>query len=289
MATAKRAETAQEFKEKYGKKRFTSSNAGMIVLYNYAYAAYQVNEGAKAGEIQRLFNSTVKNGGRSRYVENAITRIHTEEDLKRYNAFVHLQNWTETTFRTAVFMRNSLQSTIDNYYNIAAAIISAEEVAKALGDKADDPQVSMWLSSLMIDNFTPQKNGGGIHILRRNITLALRYLNAYNTFISIIASAVKVPEFTIFQVKMENVTRAIQILNEMLSELTSTITEHRGTEDVYLAETLKAFNPVEEEAEPIPEDNIKKSKDIISTICLKGTKTWMGAFFALYAGYWRQT
>lgn len=287
MAKTERAETAQELKEKYGSKRFSPSNAWRIVLYNYVYAAYQVEEGAKTGEIKQLYSGSLKRG-RTRTAQDVIARIDRAEDMLRYNAFVHLQEWTENAFKTAVFMRNALKSVISDYYNITSSIISAEEVVKALGDKAEEPQVSLWLSTLTIGGYGSQGHKDGILALRRNITLALRYLKAYNTFIEMIASAVKVPEFTVFKVDTKITDNNLLDLNEALSALVSLIRERRGTEDEYLNDTLTAFEPVETEAEPIPERNIEKSEAIISVLCQQGYKTWTSAFTALYAGYWRQ-
>lgn len=287
MAKTERAETAQELKEKYGSKRFSSSNAWRVVLYNYVYAAYQVEEGAKTGEIKQLYSGSLKRG-RTRSAKDIIARIDRTEDMLRYNAFVHLQEWTENAFKTAVFMRNALKSVISDYYNITASIISAEEVVKALGSKAEEPQVSLWLSTLTIGGYGSQGHKDGILALRRNITLALRYLKAYNTFIEMIASAVKVPEFTVFKVDTKSTDEGLLSLNEALSTLVSLIRERRGAEDEYLNDTLTAFEPVETEAEPIPERNIEKSEAIISVLCQQGYKTWTSAFSALYAGYWRQ-
>ena len=283
----KRAETVEEFKEKYGKKRFTSSTAWRIVLYNYVYAAYQIEEGAKTGEIQKLYNSSLKKGG-VHPSKDVIARISTNEDMLRYNAFVHLQEWTENAFKTAVFMRNALKSVIADYYNITASIIAAEELAKVLGSKAEEPKVSLWLSTLTLDNYAPQTHGAGINALRRNITLALRYLKAYNTFIEMVAAAVDMPEYTVFKVNTQNTNNGLLELNEALSALVSLTNENREAEAEYLKETLKAFDPIEIEPEPIPEGNIKKADAIISVLCRQGFKTWTSAFSALYAGYWRQ-
>lgn len=283
-----RAETAEELKAKYGKKRFSSSNAWKIVLFNYVYAAYQIDEGAKTGEIEQLYSSKLQRG-RTRSAQDIVAKIDSLEDMLRYNSFVHLQEWTEDAFKTTVFMRNALRSVISDYYNIASSLIAAEELVEALGDKAEDPKVSLWLSILTVEHYSPQKHGDVIYTLRRNITLALRYIKAYNTFIDMIASAVNMPEFTIFKVDTQGTDTNLSELNEKLSALVSTVHDHRGLEDEYLNETLlKAFSPIEREADPIPDANIKKSAAIISALCQYGNKSWTSAFAALYAGYWRQ-
>lgn len=287
MAITGRAETAQELKEKYGRKRFTSSNAWRIVLYNYVYAAYQIEEGAKAGEIKQLYSASLKKG-HTRSAQNIIAKIDCAEDMNRYNAFVHLQEWTENAFKTAVFMRNALKSVISDYYNISASIIAAEELSHTLGSKAKEADVVLWLSSLSIYRYSPQAHGNNIYALRRNITLALRYLKAYNTFIEMIASAVKVPEYTVFKVDTQSTNEGLSALNDILSTLVSTLREYNKKENEYLNETLKAFEPVETEADPIPESNIRKSEAIISALCQYGHKSWTGAFSTLYSGYWRQ-
>lgn len=287
MAMAKRAETAQELKEKYGNKRFSSSTAWKIVLYNYIYAAYQIEEGAKTGEIKQLYSGNLTRR-RTRTIQDIIARIDRNEDLLRYNAFVHLQEWTQNAFVTAVFVRNGLALTISNYHNIAASIISAEELSEVLGSKAEESEASLWLSNLTIDRYGDQAEKDEILALRRNITLALRHIKAYNTFIEIIASAVKIPEFTVFKVDTKLTNESLIKLNDALSALVSLIQERKGTENEYINNTLTAFRPVETEAEPIPDQNIKKSNAIISVICQQGYKTWTSAFSALYAGYWRQ-
>lgn len=287
MAKTERANTAQEVKEKYGNKRFSSSNAWRIVLYNYVYAAYQIEEGAKSGEIKQLYSGNLHKG-RARSAQDIIARIDRAEDMLRYNAFVHLQEWTENAFKTTVFMRNALKSVISNYYDIASSIIAAEAISKALGSKAEELSVSLWLSTLTIDHYAPQTDGESIYSLRRNIALALRYIYAYNTFIEMVSAAVNIPEFTVFKVDTQSTDEGLLMLNEALCTLVSRIHEHRGTDNAYLNEALKAFEPVETEAEPIPERNIEKSKAIISILCQQGRKTWTSAFSALYAGYWRQ-
>ena len=54
-----KAETAEEFREKYAKKRFTSSTAGRSIIYSYLYWGYLKNEGLSNEELiaQPLYNA----------------------------------------------------------------------------------------------------------------------------------------------------------------------------------------------------------------------------------------
>lgn len=288
MATAKRAETAKEFKEKYGNKRFTSSNAWRIVIFNYIYTAYQIEEGIPGAEAEELYPGHFQKGrSRSRSAQDIVARIDRQEDALRYNAFVHLQQWTETAFRENVFLRNNLFSVIRGLFSISSSIIVSEQITTDLGNRAEESDIFSSLAVLSLKNHLSQSNANGIRSMKRNITLAIRHITAYNRFIELVASAMKIPEFTVFQVEMANIQTAIQEINKNFSLLTTTIQERIETEDG-IREALTVFEPIEEEPDPIPESNIKKTKDLIFNLCQYGRNTWTNAFSALCRGYWRQ-
>lgn len=289
-----KAETAEEFKAKYGKKRFTSSSAGKSIIYAYLYWGYLKNEGLSNEELisQPLYKD----------IEAIRSKVATVEDARLYNHYLMLEEWLGNAFETALFMRNGVNSVLSHFYSIASGAIAGEELRSALGAQADEGNVALWLSLLSVDSIRPTTSSYDMALtLRRNIEKGLRYLNVYNTLIEIIGTEIQIPELVLFQVDMSATYDSIARLNEALSLLRDAISKRETVPDEQaittappaftekaLKATLEAFREVSPYAPPIPETNIKATERYIRDNILNGNRAWTNLFVILSSDYWRR-
>lgn len=271
MATAKKAETAQEFLDKYRRKRLTDSTAAKCYLYNYLYWAYLTNE---KKPIDYLKDRVFKDEGK---IWDILMAHPYPEALYRF--YSGLCVWLNTAFESAVLMRNSLNEFLLYYSDIASTTIAGESLRYELGDKAHNGKVALWLATLSADQFRPtgmsyHKIIGLRYSLRSNIENYLRYINVYNTLIETMGEMIEVPELTIYQVDTHTVDGLITQLNETLETLRYAINKREVVSDEEaqassfpppftpkeMEETLKAFAPIDDKAPPIPDANIKAVK-----------------------------
>lgn len=288
----KRAETAEEFREKYGRKRFTSSTAGKGVILAYSYWAYLRKEGLSNAELiaQPLYKDM-----------NAIrAKVETVEDARLYNQYLQLEAWLAEGFEAALFMRNGLRSVLAHFYSITSGAIAGEELRDALGAQADEDKVALWLSLLSVDNLRPTTSTYETALtLRQNIENGLQYLKVYNTLITIIAAEIEIPELVIFQMDMQPVNELITDLNEALDLLRGAIDKRATVPDEQALTTapplfterakratLEAFREVSPDAPPIPEENIRATERYIRDNILHGSKAWQNLFTQLSNNYW---
>lgn len=299
MATAKRAETAQELREKYQRKRLSPSTAAQYYLYNYLFWAYLKNE---QKPIDYLRDRVLKDDTR---VYDTLGRDHIAggNAVELYRIYGDLCEWLNSAFESAVLMRNSLLDYIKLFYNEVATAIAGENLRRALGDQAQDDKIALWLRTLTVDALRPTDlNYHDKILLRQRIERNLCYLNAYDTLIEIIAKQIKVPELTFLQVDMSAVIRWIGRLNEALEALREEIGKREVVPDgeaqpslsppftpKELEETLKAFEDVSYTAPPIPKENLQHAENHVKTILSASSNfTWSGAFGAISKDYWRR-
>ena len=287
-------ETAEEFKEKYGRKRFNSSNAGKSLIYSYLYWGYLKNEGMSNDEL--LKNPLYKD------INEIRAKVTNVDDAYIYNQYLRLEEWVGSAFETALFMRNATKSVLSHFHNIVTDVIYGESLREALGAKADEASISIWLSNMSIDSIRPTESSYQTVLnLRENIEYGLRYLNVYNTLIALIAKEIEIPELVLFQVNMRVINDGIGQLNDVLTclredigkreivsdEQTETAYAPKLTQKVYEV-MLEAFRNVSPDAPPIPAANIKATEyAIIDTVCVKG-KAWTNLFLVLCRNYWRR-
>lgn len=287
-----RAETAEEFKAKYGRKRFTSSTAGKGVILAYTYWAYLRKEGLSNAELisQPLYKDI-----------NALRdKVETMEDARLYNQYLQLEAWLAEAYSAALFMRNGLRSVLAHFYSIASGAIAGEELRNALGAQADEGKVALWLSLLSVDNLRPTASTYEAALtLRQNAENGLQYLNVYNTLITIIAAEIGIPELVIFQMDMQPVNELITDLNEALELLRGHISKREVVADeealkthpprfteCAMSATLEAFREVSPDAPPIPEENIRATERYLRDNILHGSKAWQNLFTQLSNNYW---
>lgn len=290
------AQTAAEIKEKYGRKRFSSGTAGLCPLIEFIYRNSQLNEGKPRDQLEYL------------YQNNASSKVEGEIDALRYQTYVNLINWIVSAMETSVSVRNSLMFLQSSYYQTIRTIIAGENLRQNLGEKALDTNVWIWLYPLTLQGYTPQEESYHRIIKKRAfMESSYRYMNAYNTFIELIGEAFNVPEITLFKVDMYQVTDAIPVINEALSYIQDGIADLRNEEAIpdkrghitpenidkftpeYLAETLKAFAPLMETLEPIPEANLSKVKNALSSFGRsENFINWITLFTDMTRGYWRR-
>lgn len=293
----KRAENSEEFRAKYGRKRFTSSNAGKAHIYAYIYWGLLKIEGLSNEEV--VAHPLYKN------LSSMSDKLKTYEEFNQYNAYIHLEEWIGNAFETAVFMRNATKSVIAHFYSIASGAIAGEELRNALqdlGTQVDTSNVALWLSALSVDSIRPTSGSyQTVIVLRENIDKGLRYLNVYNTLIQMIADAIEIPELDIFKASLTPIERVASKLNEALEPLRYLIKERKTvpneqalttapplfTESA-LEATLEAFRDISMDAPPIPEDNIKYTERNLRAFVLRGVKEWSILFTILSRDYWRR-
>jgi len=291
----KRAETAEEFKEKYGRKRFTSSTAGKGVILAFTYWAYLRKEGLSNAELltQPLYGDI-----------NALrAKVKTEKDARLYNRYLQLETWLIESSDATLFMHNSLKSVLVHLHSIVAGALAGEELRNALGAQADKGNVAPWLSLLSVDNLKPTLGSyEAVLTIRQNVESGLQYLKAYNTLIIIIAAEIEIPELVIFQMDMQPVNELITDINKALDLLRGYISKRevvadeealkthppRFTERIMSA-TLEAFRDVSPDAPPIPEENIRATERYLRDNILHGNKPWKNLLTQLTNNYWWRT
>lgn len=285
-----KAETAEEFKAKYGKKRFTAANAGKALIYRFIYWTYLKNEGMPNEEIaaQPLYN-----------MENIRRKPETVKDALQYNVYVHLQEWLTNAFDSAVYIRNATDGAISHFYTIVADAIAGENLRTALGEAIHEDKVALWLSALSVDGLRPTKNAYIItQGLRDNIDTGLRYLNVYNTLIALIGKEIEIPEFTVFQVNTSNTKDSIERLNAALTLLRDEISNRTKEKAVpaispaftskEMEATLEAYREISPNVPQIPVDNVTDTEHNLKAFVLEGSKAWTNLFSILSKDYYRR-
>jgi signal transduction histidine kinase len=281
------SQTAEEYRNRYGKKHFTSKTAPKAVLYSFLYECFLQGE---KKPILPLYPDIV----------SIRDKVETYEDMDSWNGYLNLIEWQRSAFNTAVFMRNALQSNLSDLDHMARNLIAAEELRGKLKSTDLSEDSRLWLYSLTIEAYTPQSGGGIIETLRKNIEAGLRYMKAYNTFMALIAEELKAPEYTIQKVLMLRVEDALEGVNEALSLLRE-VTERERAEEAqgtsagiltqwtpeYFRETMKLFEPVGENLPPIPEETVQDARRRIKEGVKKGQYSWYTAFFRFSTKYWR--
>lgn len=288
-----KAETAEEFKAKYGKKRFTAANAGKALIYRFIYWTYLKNEGMTNEEIaaQPLYN-----------MDNIRRKPETLKDALQYNVYVSLQEWLTNAFDSAVYIRNATDGAISHFYTIVADAIAGENLRAALGEAIHEDKVALWLSALSVDGLRPTKSAYNLALsLRANIDTGLRYLNVYNTLIDMIGKEIEIPEFTVFQVNISNTKDSIERLNAALALLRDEISNRGVVPDgeavpaispaftpKEMEATLEAYREVSPDVPPIPVDNVTYTERNLRAFVLEGSKAWTNLFSILSKDYYRR-
>lgn len=288
-----KAETAEEFKAKYGKKRFTAANAGKALIYRFIYWTYLKNEGMTNEEIaaQPLYN-----------MDNIRRKPETLKDALQYNVYVSLQEWLTNAFDSAVYIRNATDGTISHFYTIVADAIAGENLRAALGEAIHEDKVALWLSALSVDGLRPTKSAYNLALsLRANIDTGLRYLNVYNTLIDMIGKEIEIPEFTVFQVNISNTKDSIERLNAALALLRDEISNRGVVPDgeavpaispaftpKEMEATLETYREVSPDVPPIPVDNVTYTERNLRAFVLEGSKAWTNLFSILSKDYYRR-
>lgn len=274
--------TAEEFKEKYSKKRFSSHTAPKAVMYSFLYDIYQQGEG---GVKEALYPD----------IGGIQSKVETYEDMDTWNGYLNLIEWQRSAFNTAVFLRNALQSNISEYNRLAASLVSAENLRAELRDTQLTETATLFLSNLTLEAYSPQADGYSVDILRKNIEGGLRYMTAYNTFVRLIAEEAKTPEYVRLKVTMKGVQESLNEVNRALAILTEVAYRERAEEPgifsswtpEYLQETLRAFEPVGKDIPPVPEDKIREAREGIRRGVKKGQYSWYTLYRRYSSQYWR--
>jgi len=280
------AQTVEEFREKYGNKRFSSKTAPKSLLYSFLFDIEQLNDGGIKGSL--YFD-----------MEKIKRQVNTVEDMNTWNAYLNLIEWQRSAFNTAVFMRNTLRSCLSDYHHMITSIIAGEEIRREVQGEQTTAFTS-FLHSLTLESYDPQSDGHYVVLtLRKNIEAALLYMNAYNSFMDILADFTKTPEYTLLKVTMGETLDALRSVNEELDCLRKSVAENREPEIKaakdgkawpleYLQETMKAFAPVGVDIPPMPEGKKKTAKDRIKRDFSRLRLSWHSVFTSYASDYWRR-
>lgn len=286
--TQKRAETAAEFREKYGGKRFTSGTAGKAVLWSFLYTYYQYNEVKNTVPVEPLYPN----------IQKITEKISNVDDMNLFNAYLLFTEWQRGAFTSAILMRNGLNATISDYITPVKSLIAGEHLMDALRENPISGEAALWLEALTLNEYTSDDDGGKrIKLLRRNIYTGLRYVKAYNDFVALIAEEMKTPEITFLQVDMQGITSSLKVLNDALELLRDTVLETRtGDQGALplvpmssdtLRETMQLFRPIGEGLPPIPEEVVQEVKDRYGRTFKTGSLSWSSLFSYYSEDYWR--
>ncbi len=283
------AQTVAEFREKYGRKRFSTKTAPKSLLYSFLYDLIEINEGAARDDLYPDMESIKR-------------QVKTYEDMNVWNAYIALIEWQRSAFNTAVFMRNSLSSCLSDYKNVVTSIIAGEHIRREVKGEQTEA-FTLFLHTLTLEAYTPQSDGHYvIATLRNNIEAALLYMSAYNTFMDVLADFTKTPEYTFLKVDMWSALDALASLNEALALLREDAEEYRKPEIIaaqnagdnsawpiaYLEETMKGFAPIGEDLPPMPEAKKKEAMDRLKRT-FGSIHLSMHSIFTRYASeYWRR-
>lgn len=306
--STKPALTAGAFKAKYGRRRFTSSTAGKAVILNDIYRRYQLmnplvvmkSEDKETGtHVTRLKRPQVLYGNM-----DEITSKITLETVDAFEGYQTILNWTGHTTTNMVILSNSLKYNLMYLYDTAANIMAAEELRHVLKKTGglDNDHIYIWLRKLTIDEYTEQGDyHHGIEQLRNNIESNLRRIQAYNTYIKLIADIIEIPEFvTAYKVDMENAESIIDSVNRVLASLQDTIANYLAEEPEdqykgqyahighyspeYMESSMDIFRPIEVKPPEVEEELLQRAvNDIKQIIAAPRIKPNMNPCFEYFA------
>ena len=297
MASAKKAKTAQELKEKYQKKRLTPDTAAKYYLYNYLYWMYLINENKEVNALKdKVLNDDTP-------VYNLLLNPQSGgKALALYNIYGNLCEWFNTAFDSAVLMRNTLRDYIMMFASEALFLsrrgimgVAAENIKKILErqeqERETDMRVSVWINVFTDKHRNEPNKQLFLSIPREGIERNLRYLNAYNTLVSIISKQIKVPELTLLQVDMDGVDSGLRNLNDSLKTAREALIKREAglSEKKEIEAALKYLAPVPGKAPPIPQENLSQAENTVKTILsTQSNFTWSMAFKLISLEYWRR-
>ena len=271
--------TAEAFREKYLHKRFNSSNAPKAIMYQFLYECYLLDEGK---EVAALYPD----------ISKIQAKVKTYEDAEAWTGYLNLIEWQRSAFNTAVFMRNSLLLSMQSMDNLIRTLVAGENLRNEVTGEQTEV-FNIWLEHLTIEACKAQEGGAySLNLLRKNIEAGIRYMTAYNTFMSLIAKALDTPEYKNMQVTMGNVWHILAKLNTGLDGLRATITRCRaegvaGWTPETFQETIAAFRPIGDRVPPVPKDRIEYALDGIKAGVKKYAYSWHGLYFHYSTKYWR--
>lgn len=255
MKKAEGAKTAQELKEKYGKKRYNPQNIWLAYMAQYLYGLYLRNEGVtfeeQKDEKYNLFNR------HTRIKHAQILATLDGDNLKQYHYYDSTLSWVIEKFRYAVLVRDS---TVRDFLAFGLLLKDTLSAEKTL-DKAREAHIDSGITQELADDLSIKAYREGSQRYRALdmydtiITANLKYIFMYNTYIEILSKCAGVPELTIFKVSVDSVEESREDVNGFIKELRK---EAGGkateTEETIFFKELVDIQP----APPIPEKLLKK-------------------------------
>lgn len=255
MKKAEGAKTAQELKEKYGRKRYNAQNIGIAFTVKYLYKLFLMNEGISYEEQAKEHLQLFSEKAEIKYDKTLSALTDYEEVVfHRYN---HILYWIRERFHHAVFVRDS---TIKEFLAYRLSLKNkGEELylnALPLGEKDSNGIVKIKVSSDVLSVF------------KTSIERNLKYLLMYNSFIDEVAKAINIPELAILKVVMSGVDEQLKATNEMVENVKAEVDKNGSYYDDALFSSV--FVGIQQ-APPIPNEILKRIendlKGLLSSDC----------------------
>lgn len=298
------AKDTAEFWEKYGGKRYTAKDAGKLYLLNLLFHAYQTSGEA----IDKPYFD----------VYTLRSRIQTEDDMRRYDAYFYLTEWLRTLYENAVAVYKDLILRLSEFDEMANSLLSAENIRNRIQGE-QSTEFILWLNTLTLEAYQPQEDGGLLlQSLRDSIGQSIRYIKAYHTFLDVVAAFIGIPEITFLKMRATPIVRRLGALNVTFKAIRDNVAEHREPEvreaeasapppeerdgikfpqtlpylrntltswtPDYLSATMRSFEPIGAEA-PVPEERIKYLRDTLRRDFNKTFINWYGLYHEYSMSY----
>lgn len=300
------AKDTAEFWEKYGGKRYTARDAGKVCLLNLLFHSYRQD----MGDIEKPYFD----------VYALQSRIQTDEDMRRFDAFYYLTEWLRTLYENAMTVKNGLILRLSGFDEIASSLLSAENIRNRIQGE-QSTELIIWLNTLTLEAYQPQEPGGQLlQSFRDNIGQDIRYLKAYHAFLDEVAEATGIPEVSVLKAQTPAIVRRLSALNVTFKAIRDNVAEHREPEvreaeasapppeerggikfsqtlpylnltttswtPDYLSATMSYFEPIGAEA-PVPEERIQYLRDILRRDFKKAFINWY-KLFDEFSGEYRE-
>lgn len=212
----KKAETTQEFKAKYGRKRFSSATAGKQLIIAYLYLCYQMEEGIPEKKQKSLYRASFDQ------IAEKVDKS-SKTDIVRFATADALLTWIRTAQKAAVMARDALNSLVLSVTVLSSSFVLCAHTLINHGlDTAKDPS-SLQDAMINVINTT----GETVSYTMERLSECYNQVNGYNNFIAIIAEELNIPELTILQVYTEETNKLIKDLNASLTNYFKLVCEKK--------------------------------------------------------------
>lgn len=227
MPRSEPAKTAHEFKDKYTRKKYTSQNIGIAFVAQYLYMLYLMNEGVS---YEEQYEKRIHLFGKETMGKHAkILSSLDETEYYQYKRYDAVLSWVRTNFQYTVFVRDSTIRELGSLSYLIYETLKIENLIKDTGESNINQEVMKGLNEfLSIEAYKiDSQRRKAVLINKASIERNLRYVHMYNTFIEMLAKAIKIPELNVLSVDVSNMNESVVDANAFIEE-TKTIAEEKN-------------------------------------------------------------